>query len=184
MQARDIILFLFKIFGYIRRLSGCIIKQSTHVPIVLLSEDSYRNLYYLPLLSLHMFPLFLHLRLFPLSLLFLLSFRFMFVGEIRMSLSFHHLHQFSSLYHFPHPPRCLQIRLLLSLPRILIFPLPFIRVSALALIILSLTLFLLIICLLLKHFLYQYHHLLFLSPIGKPFLILVGVRQWNRKCML
>ena len=55
--------------------------------------------------------------------------------------------------------------------------LPFVRVNALALIILSLTLFPLIICLLLlKYFLYQYHHL-FLSPTGKPFLTLVGVRQ-------
>ena len=44
------------------------------------------------------------------------------------------------------------------------------KVSALALSILSLTVFPLIICLLLlKHFLYHYHHLLFLSPTGSPF---------------
>ena len=68
---------------------------------------------------------------------------------------------------------------------ILIFPLPFVRVSALTLIILSLTLFPLIICHLhLKHFLYQSHQFLFPSPTRKPFLTLVGVRQWKRKCVL
>jgi hypothetical protein len=52
MQARDIILFLFKFFGYIRRLSGCVIKQCTHwdifssIPMdqVLISKTEYDSL--------------------------------------------------------------------------------------------------------------------------------------------
>ena len=77
--------------------------------------------------------------------------------------------------YFPHQPRRLQI-LLLCPPWTLIFPLPFVTISALALIIL--TLFPLIICLPLKHFLFQSHLLLFPSYTRKLSLTLAGVRQW------
>ncbi len=136
--------------------------------IILHKEPSSRYLY-----SLHLSILFL----LPLLLL-----AFMFVGTIGLSFLFQsllmlsHWYLLSHISCFPHPPRRLQI-LLLRPPRTLIFPLPFVTISALALIIL--TLFPLIICLPLKHFLCQSHLLLFPSYTRKLSLTLAGVRQWS-----
>ena len=129
----------------------------------------------------HLSWLFLHL------LPLLLSLVFMFVGTIRLSLLFQpllisshrHLVMLSHLSCFPHPPRRLQI-LLLHLPWTLIYSLPSIRISALALIILSLTLFHLIICLLLfKHLLCHCHLLLFPSSMEEEIHTLDLNHTWD-----